>query len=273
MIPFVKTEALGNDFLLVERTQVVGDFGTLAQQICDRRRGVGADGLILWEGPEPDGGSYRVRIFNSDGSEAESSGNGLRCMAAHLFRDRNVTGEVTLKTMSGTYTLKPCDGRYTADMGMPELAAKAIPTCFPGDPARVVDVPLDIGQETHRVTCCATGNPHCSLFVSAFDRVDTLGPAIERHPVFPNRTNVEFIRVISRSEIEVAFWERGAGRTPASGTGSCGAVVASVLNERTDRKVTVRTENGNLDVEWRADGRLSLTAEAVIVASGEYRLS
>lgn len=271
MVPFVKTEALGNDFLLIEKNDAGGDFSALAQRICDRRRGVGADGVVFWE--EAAGKTYRVRIFNMDGSEAECSGNGLRCMAAYLFRDRNLAGEVSLETVSGVYTLKPSDGRYTADMGIPELAAKAIPARFPGDPAQVVDVPLEVGSETHRVTCCATGNPHCSLFVTDFDRVETLGPAIERHPAFPNRTNVEFIRVISRSDIEVAFWERGAGRTPASGTGSCGAVVASVLNDRTDRKVTVHTENGDLEVEWRTDRRLSLTAEAAVVASGEYRLS
>jgi diaminopimelate epimerase len=273
VIPFVKTEALGNDFLLIDTNDAGEDFAALARRICDRRRGVGADGVVFWEVEDAADGSYRVRIFNADGSEAECSGNGLRCLAAYLFEDRGLAGEVRLKTVSGTYALKPSDGRYTADMGIPELAAKAIPIRFPGDPTQVVDVPLEVDGETHRVTCCATGNPHCSLFVTDFDRVDSLGPVIERHSAFPNRTNVEFVRVLSRSEIEVAFWERGAGRTPASGTGSCGAVVASVLNDRTDRKVTVHTENGDLEVEWRADGRLSLVADATLVASGEYRLA
>src|SRR5690606_20729222 len=119
-----------------------------------------------------------------------------------------------------------------------------------------------------RITACATGNPHCSLFVDRIDEamVQSLGPALERHPWFPNRTNVEFIHVRSRSELEVAFWERGAGRTPASGTGSCGATVAGVLNGRTDRRVAVVTPHGRLEVEWTAAGRLNLTATAAVVA-------
>lgn len=277
MIAFAKTEALGNDFILIARTDAgARDYSALARGVCDRRRGVGADGLILWDAPSPGGdGTFPVRIFNSDGSEAECSGNGLRCVAAYLFGQRGHTGPIRLRTVSGVYTLARLGDRYTADMGVPELDPAAIPVRLPGNPARVVDYPLEVAGETIPVTCSATGNPHCSLFVDRIDsaRVDALGPAIERHPAFPNGTNVEFIRVIDRADIEVAFWERGAGRTPASGTGSCGAVVASVLLGRTDRDVTVRTENGTLRVEWPEGGPLSLTADATVVAEGQYRLS
>src|SRR5262249_34677566 len=137
---------------------------------------------------------------------------------------------------------------------------------------RVINEPMTIGSDRVHITACSTGNPHCSLFVPAIDTefVNRVGPALEWHPAFPNRTNVEFIRVINDHEIEVAFWERGVGRTYASGTGSCGATVASVLNGKTGRQVTVHTEAGTLTVEWGSDDRLTLTSTANIVAEGKY---
>ena len=272
MIPFVKTEALGNDFILVpEDEAATTDYPALARRICHRRLGVGADGLILWKGGH---GEFRLRIFNIDGSEAECSGNGLRCAAAYLLGPDGDEG-IRLETISGIYALEKSGGQYSADMGIPQLDPEAIPFRAEGHPERIVDYPLEVEGRTFRITACATGNPHCSLFVTSIEpeMVETIGPAIERHEAFPNRTNVEFIRVINRSEIEVAFWERGAGRTPASGTGSCGATVASVLNGRTAREVTVHTENGDLAVEWREDGRLRLRGEATVVAEGRYLLS
>jgi diaminopimelate epimerase len=274
VLPFVKTEALGNDFLLVRRSELADlDYAGTAREICDRRRGVGADGLILWDERTGEG-PFPLRIYNSDGSEAECSGNGLRCMAAWLFGSGRAEDSVLLETVSGIYTLRPAGNQYTADMGEPELAPEAIPTTLGGRGGRVVDHPLEVNGETVRVTCSQTGNPHCSLFVDGLDsgEVNRLGPLIERHPSFPKRTNVEFVRVLSPSAIEVAFWERGAGPTPASGTGSCGATVAAVLNGRTGRKVTVHTVNGDLGVEWGEDGRLALTAPAAMVAEGNYFL-
>ena len=274
MLAFVKTEALGNDFILIEEGDSrAQDWTTLAPAICDRRRGVGADGLILWKpGPE----AFHLRIINSDGSEAESSGNGLRCLAAHLFGSgRSGGSRVRLQTISGLYTLEQT-GRetYAADMGTPTLEPAAIPfeTDEPLD--QVVDHPLDVDGRRVRVTLSATGNPHCSVFLDAMDpgEIATLGPKLSTHPSFPKGTNVEFIRVRDRNEIEVAFWERGAGMTPASGTGSCGAVVASVLNGKTERTVRVHAENGELDVDWKEDGRLILTGAARVVAEGKYLL-
>lgn len=274
MIPFVKTEALGNDFLLVQRASTREDYSVLAKNVCDRRQGVGADGLILWDEPSPEDDVFRVRIFNADGSEAECSGNGLRSMAAWLFRRRGLGGTIRLGTVSGVYTFEVVGDGFAADMGVPELNPPDIPVRIPDATEQVLDYPLEVAGETVRITCCATGNPHCSVFVDAIGGVvDRLGPALERHAAFPNRTNVEFIRVIDRSAIEVGFWERGAGRTPASGTGSCGAVVAAVLNGRTDRRVTVHTPKGRLLVEWPEGGRLKLTATANVVAEGEYLLS
>jgi diaminopimelate epimerase len=272
VLPFVKTQGLGNDFILIEEKLVEGRvYPALARSICDRRMGVGADGLILWK---PDADGFRLRIVNSDGSEAECSGNGLRCVAAYLVGSGRAGGEaVLLETVSGRYALRRIRGDlYAADMGTPALEPARIPFRAGTPVEQVVDYPLRVGDREVRISACSTGNPHCSLFVEAIDSgfVNSMGPQLETHEAFPNGTNVEFIRVVNRAEIEVAFWERGAGRTPASGTGSCGAAVASVLNGRTDRRVTVHAENGDLDVEWGSDGRLTLVSTASVVAEGQF---
>jgi len=160
-------------------------------------------------------------------------------------------------------------------MGVPELRPHLIPFVANGSGSsleRVVDFPLDVDGENVRITACATGNPHCSLFPTQLDEstVRRLGPKLEHHPAFPNRTNVEFIRVINEREIQVEFWERGVGPTWASGTGSCGATVASILNQKTGRSVTVHTRAGTLRVEWPENGRLKLTSTASVVAEGRY---
>ena len=271
MLPFVKTHALGNDFLLVENNgKIPGDYSQLAHRICDRHFGIGADGLILWKAGDD---SFNVRIFNQDGGEAECSGNGLRCVAAYLIESgRWKKDAVRLETISGMYTLKHVGQQYEADMGEPKLAPADIPfvPSLPVD--RVVAYPLQAGDQTFSISACSTGNPHCSLFVNAVDDsyVERIGPILERHRSFPNRTNVEFIRIVNDHEAEVRFWERGVGYSNASGTGSCGAVVACILNGKTGRKVTVHAKAGDLIVEWQEGGRLKLTSTANIVAEGQY---
>ena len=231
MIPFVKTHALGNDFILVEQTSKrPSDYPELAKRICHRNFGVGADGVILWS---HDRDAFNLRIFNQDGSEAECSGNGLRCVAAYLIESgRWPKDEVRLKTTSGSYVLRHVGKQYEADMGAPGLAPKEIPFAPPVPMERVVNYPLPVDGQLVAITACSTGNPHCSLFVDELNDayIEKVGPLLERHPAFPNRTNVEFIHVMNDQEIEVAFWERGVGVTYASGTGSCGAAVASILN-------------------------------------------
>jgi diaminopimelate epimerase len=270
MIPFVKTQALGNDFLLVEQGRVKSDYSELARRICDRNFGVGADGLILWNLA---GEVFKLRIFNRDGSEAECSGNGLRCAAAYFIESRRWPHDrIQLETVSGVYSLKRTGEQYEADMGVPGLAPEQIPFIPPAPMSRVVNHPMRANGETVYITACSTGNPHCSLFVETLDDrfVERIGPQLENNPAFPNRTNVEFIHVLNRSEIEVAFWERGVGPTFASGTGSCGATVACILSEKTERRVTVHTKAGKLLVEWPPDGRLRLTSTASVVAEGNY---
>jgi diaminopimelate epimerase len=271
MIPFVKTQALGNDFILVEQdSKVPPDHPELAKRICDRYFGVGGDGLILWQ---PAGDVFKIRIYNRDGSEAECSGNGLRCTAAYLIESRGwPRDEIRLETISGLYTLRRFGGQYEADMGEPHLAPQDIPFLPSAPMDRIVNYPLPANGSVFAITACSTGNPHCSLFVDALDDsyIDRVGPMLEHHPAFPHRTNVEFIHVLNHREIEVAFWERGVGRSYASGTGSCGATVASILNGKTGRQVTVHAKAGKLAVEWPENGRLKLTSTANIVAEGNY---
>jgi diaminopimelate epimerase len=271
VIPFIKTHALGNDFILVEKTAgVPQNYPQFAQRICDRYFGVGGDGLILWN---PDGDVFKIRIFNQDGSEAECSGNGLRCAAAYLIESRRwLKDEIKLETMSGVYTLRRVGAQYEADMGEPKLTPENIPFLAGTSMKRVVNYPLEAGGQVFSITACSTGNPHCSLFVDNADDayVKEVGPLLERHSAFPNRTNVEFIHILNDHEIEVRFWERGVGYSNASGTGSCGAAVASILNGKTGRRVTVHAKAGKLTVEWPEGGRLKLTSTANIVAEGNY---
>src|SRR5262249_19192316 len=193
MIPFVKTHALGNDFLLVENTgKIPRDYADLALRICDRHFGIGADGLILWE---PAGSIFKIRIFNQDGGEAECSGNGLRCMAAYLVESGQwQKDEIRLETISGVYTLQHIGQQYEADMGEPRLKPEEIPFPPPSPMSRVVGFRLKAGGKIFTITACSTGNPHCSIFVDGTDDVyvHKVGPLLERHPAFPNRTNVEF---------------------------------------------------------------------------------
>jgi diaminopimelate epimerase len=271
VIPFIKTHALGNDFILVELTgSVPQDYSAFAQRICHRYFGVGGDGVILWK---PERALFKLRIFNQDGSEAECSGNGLRCMAAYLMESRQWTeDEIRLETVSGVYTLRRVGQQYEADMGEPCLLPKDIPFVPSVPLERVINYQLKVNGEVFAITACSTGNPHCSLFVDKVDDsyVHKIGPILEKHPAFPNRTNVEFIHVLNDREIEVRFWERGVGYSNASGTGSCGATVASILNAKTGRKVTVHAKAGKLVVEWLENGRLNLTSTANIVAEGNY---
>jgi thioredoxin reductase (NADPH) len=232
-IDFVKTHALGNDFILIPAKAVpVPQYSDLSRRICDRHFGIGADGAIFWDSGRE---AVDLRIFNQDGGEAELSGNGIRCAAAYLMESGRWAGlSIPLRTVSGTYTLRRNGAEYEADMGLPSLRPEQIPFQVSHPMERVIDYPFKVAGQEVRISLCATGNPHCSLFVTELDEtlIARLGPALERHPAFPNRTNVEFIQVIDPRRVRVAFWERGVGRSHASGTGSCGAVVACVLNAR-----------------------------------------
>jgi len=278
---FTKLHGLGNDFLVVPpgcgpEPAAAAD---LARRICDRHTGVGADGLILltMEKSEPAEASFR--IFNVDGSEAEISGNGLRCAAAYLAWSGAVKSpKVLFRSAAGEHPSEILSSKgplFEAKIGLgaPRLAAKDVPFDDGQNLDRIQDYPLFVIKRTFSVTCLSMGNPHCSLFFDAFPSRSEwrgIGAEIETHPFFPNRTNVEFIRVLNRNEIEVRFWERGVGETLASGTGSAAAAVASMLKGLTDRDVTVRTAIGSLRVEWPEGGQVLQTGQAEVVFSGEY---
>lgn len=278
---FHKFQGLGNDFLIVREQELrtLGeDFETSARHLCDRHFGAGADGVeVLCERTSPDA-DFSIRLFNADGGETPISGNGTRCVAAWLY----YTGAwsrptVRLATGAGVKTLKLIDSGgprfdFETEMGTPRLRSTEIPVHLPEPLERVIRQPLQVVGQAIEFTATSMGNPHCSLLVQNFEQLDwrALGAALEMHPAFPERTNVEFVRVLNRHEIEVRFWERGCGETLASGTGSCGAALAAMLNELTERKVTVKTAAGELLVEWRSDGTVLQTGEACAVFQGNW---
>ena len=279
---FHKFHALGNDFLIVRQSQLAaltGDFGRFARRICDRHFGAGADGLeVLLDNPAVTGADFEVRLFNADGGESPISGNGTRCVAAYLYLIEKWDGQsVRIATGAGVKRLNPIkrfsDGLlFETEMGMPMLRSEDIPVILPAPADRVIRQSLDVEGRSIEFTSVSMGNPHCSILVDDFETIDwrRLGPRIELHPAFPERTNVEFIRVIGRNEIAFRFWERGCGETLASGTGACAAALAVMLNELTERKVIVRTEAGELLVEWRDDNSVVQTGEARAVYRGEW---
>ena len=278
---FTKFHGYGNDYIVFEAAQLseVDDLGDFARRVCNRHYGAGADGIAVAE-PSAEGNSdYQVRIFNPDGSEAGMSGNGTRCAASYLFYHQLWTSDLLrLQTRNGIkhYRLLERDGAgsflFRSELGEPRFDSASIPMLTDGPLDRVIDYPIEINNETLRVTALQMGNPNCCIFVDEFDSIDwrRLGPLIENHPRFPERTNVIFIRVRDRENIEERIWERGVGETESSGTCSCAAVVAAVINNQTGRRVNVHAPGGLLPIEWSDDGQVVLTGCADVVYSGEW---
>jgi diaminopimelate epimerase len=270
-IPFTKCQAAGNDFLVVEWRALEEvsiaehDLPGLARSMCDRRSGVGADGLEVLDPPGIDSqpADASLRIFNSDGSEAEISGNGTRCVAATLIENSSAAAPLWIATRAGVKELTVVERRdhqFVLDMTMGR------PLYEPQD----IDCRLETDLGAQTVTVLNVGNPQCVLFVDGFDwDWQALGLAIERHPRFPERTNVSFVKPLDAQTIDVRFWERGAGETLSSGTGSTGAAVAAILSGKAAGPVRVTTPAGDLVVTWDGDDAL-LRGPARIVARGEY---
>jgi diaminopimelate epimerase len=282
---FHKFQALGNDFLIVSESAlraVTNDFEAFSKQICDRHFGAGADGVELLLGsPRVAGADFEVRLFNADGGETPISGNGTRCVAAYLYLvEKWERPEVRIATGAGVKVLRPVDRGdliatrmvFEAEMGAPRFASEEIPVVTATRLDRVIGQRLDVDGQSVEFTATSMGNPHCSVFVDDFESVNwrSLGSKIETHAAFPERTNVEFIRMINRDEIEVRFWERGVGETLASGTGACGAALTAMINGLAASKVEVITAAGALIVEWRDDGMVVQTGEAGAVYRGEW---
>jgi len=276
---FVKMHGLGNDFVVIGALDGMplreGELSEFVRFACDRHFGVGADGVI-WILPSEDA-DFKMRIFNPDGSEAEMCGNGIRC-AAKWFYDRDYAkGEIIrVETLAGLKTVwvhakegKATD--VTVDMGEPIFNPTQIPTTL-GNDGEAIEVPLTVdGGETFTVSAVSMGNPHCVIFVGDVDTfpVEVAGPKIERHPAFPQRTNVEFVQVVSRNELKVRVWERGAGLTLACGTGACASLVIAAKTGRAERKAKVHLPGGALTIEWRDDNKVYMTGPAVEVFRGE----
>lgn len=278
-IEFTKYHGLGNDFILIDNRLSSAPLLSpkQAQTLCDRHFGIGADGVIFVL-PGVNGTDYSMRIFNSDGSEPEMCGNGIRCLAAFLAElEGDFRHKYRIHTLAGTIVpeLMP-DGQVKVDMGIPLLLAGEIPTTLCPAGEKVINRPLEVAGKVWEVTCVSMGNPHCVTFVEdvAAIPLETIGPLFEHHPVFPQRTNTEFIQTVRRDYLKMRVWERGAGVTLACGTGACASVVAGVLTGRCDRAATVELPGGCLRIEWsNADRRVYMTGPAKKVFQGKYQLS
>lgn len=280
-IKFSKYHGLHNDFLVCRDANLPRPFAKLAKAMTNRHAGVGADGLLILSQARTLENHARLRFFNADGSEAEMSGNGIRCAAAFLMSERPGRNQLRIETLAGLKVVEPIRGRdgnvlgrwqFRVAMGLPILDPRRIPVKAGKRKQPIVGLPLLTSEGKLLGTVTSMGNPHCSIFVKEFSSIDwrRAGREIERHKIFPHRTNVEFVRVKSRREIEVRYWERGVGETVSSGTGSCAASVASILNGKTGRHVRVRTTAGTLEVEWSESGEIILTGPAQFIARGIY---
>lgn len=276
---FAKVHGLGNDFVMVNgfRETLPEDLGALAKQVCDRHMGIGADGLIVIAPPlDPQTAAARFLIFNDDGSQAQTCGNGLRCAAIFAKKEGIVDkNEFTLETLGGPVLPAILDeekGIVRVDMGVPRFLPAEIPAKFNG--TRVVGAPLMVQARMYYVTLVSMGNPHCVIFVDDVENfpVEKIGPQIERHDLFPEKTNVEFIQLAGEDRIKMRVWERGCGETLACGSGACAATVASILNGYIKKHAQVILAKGSLDVEWADNSHVYMTGPACIVAEGEYFL-
>jgi diaminopimelate epimerase len=276
-IAFSKYQGLGNDFILIDNRHSDTPIIEPEEAIiwCDRHFGIGADGIIFVL-PGQQGADYTMRIFNSDGSEPEMCGNGIRCMAKFIAElEGKIDTEVTyqIHTLAGIITPEVMiEGDVQVDMGEPRLSAPEIPTSLGMVADRVVNQSLEVDGKNWSVTCVSMGNPHCMTFVDDANAIEleSIGPKFEHHPAFPQRTNTEFVQVIRPDYLRMRVWERGAGITLACGTGACATVVAGVLTGKSDRSCTVELPGGCLQIHWSlADNRVYMTGPAELVFKGE----
>lgn len=276
---FTKMHGLGNDFILVLSEQGLPERAPeLARQMCSRHFGIGGDGLVFVLPSER--ADVMMRIFNADGSEAEQCGNAIRCVAKFAY-DRGIAKrtELAVETIGAgvqNVTVTLADGKVDAvrvDMGEPVLDGSKVPTAL--HKPQIIREPIAVKDREFLFTAVSMGNPHCVIEVedaARFD-VETWGPLLENHPWFPNRTNVEFITVKARDEVDMRVWERGAGITLACGTGACAAVVASSLAGKTGRSAVVHLPGGDLHIDWsEQDNHVYMTGPAREVFAGEWML-
>lgn len=282
MLNFIKMHGLGNDFIMVEDLKEKlseQSLSKLAVELCDRKFGIGADGLVLiLTSTKAD---IRMRIFNPDGSEPEMCGNAIRCFGKLAWEEGLVTKtDITVETLAGIIkpqlTLKGDDiEAIRVDMGEPILKRENIPMSGTGtSPVIGEEIIINSGQG-FKFTAVSMGNPHCIIFVDDVEDIPLIqwGPELEKHNLFPRKTNVEFVQVLTPEHVKMRVWERGAGETLACGTGACATAVASILNDKTGRKVKVSLARGDLDIEWSKDNnRVYMTGPATKVFTGQVKI-
>ena len=270
-IPFTKMQGTGNDFIVIDgRSIQLQAPGETAKRLCNRRFGIGADQLLLLLPSSK--ADFKMAIYNADGGEVEMCGNGIRCIAkyivSHSISDKTA---LAIETLGGIIHPRVLEEMVEVNMGEPVLEGGKIPVKMDG---QVISERIDMADRGFDITCVSMGNPHCVIFVDDVDgfAVSHYGPMIENLDLFPNRINVEFVQLISDREIKMRVWERGSGETLACGTGACASAVASVLNDKTHRRLTVRLRGGDLDILWGEDNIVYMTGPAQEVFRGVIEL-
>lgn len=276
---FFKMQGLGNDYVYIDciNGKEPIDIKNLTNRLSNRHFGVGSDGLILLCKSKV--ADLKMRMFNSDGSEAQMCGNGIRCVAKLAYELGLICEEITtIETLSGIKTLKLniVNGKVKTvevDMGAPILEATKIPV---SSSAKIEDkkvkAEVKVKNKKIELTCVSMGNPHAVTFVNDIKnfKVAEYGPILKNADIFPEKANIEFVEVVDKNNIKMRVWERGSGETLACGTGACSSVVASSLNGYTDRKVNVQLLGGNLKIEWKPNNHVHMTGPAVTVFKGEW---
>lgn len=273
---FTKMHGLGNDYIYINAiTETVDNPEQLAVQMSRKHYGIGADGLILIK--QSDVADFKMDMYNADGSRAEMCGNGIRCVAKYVY-DNKLTEktDILIETLSGVKRLflevdDEIVKMVTVDMGKPELLSIMIPAI--SDKEIIKNEKIEIDGEIYHITCVSMGNPHTVIFVEDIREVklEDIGPKIEKHPMFPKKSNVEFVEVITNNIIRMRVWERGTGITLACGTGACASVVASIMNDYTDRRVDVVLDGGILTVDWNeSKNMISMRGPAETVFEGDW---
>lgn len=273
---FTKMHGIGNDYIYINcLEEKVEDPAAMAIAMSRYHYGVGSDGLVLI--CPSDVADFTMRMFNSDGSESEMCGNASRCVGKYVY-DKGLTDKTEVRLMTGaglkTLQLSLKDGRVSTvrvDMGAPEMTPAQIPVALPGE--KIMGAQLEVAGRSWPIHCVSMGNPHCVVFVEEPAALDLplIGPKFEHHPVFPRRTNTEFVQVIDRQHLRMRVWERGSGETLACGTGACASLVAAVMTGRAERSVTMDLLGGSLQLEWSAqDGHVYQEGPAAFVFEGEW---
>jgi len=288
-IPFTKMHGLGNDFILIDKRQIqLENLSGLSKRLCQRRFGVGADQMILLDNSRK--ADFMMRIFNADGSEVEMCGNGIRCLAKYIW-DRNLSDKniLRIETLASIIMPEKAGDMVKVDMGEPVFKPEKIPVRIvessklkvessktqnsklkTQNSKLVVDYPLRIKDREFKINCVSMGNSHAVVIVKDLSHfpLAQYGPLIETHPLFPKKTNVEFIKILNPSEIEMRVWERGSGETTACGTGASAAAVVSNMKGLTGKNVVVHLPGGDLFIEWAGDNHVYMTGPATEVFEG-----